>query len=251
MSYKYIMTENLDNVTLITLNRPEKLNALNFGLARELDEELTRIENDDGKQVVIITGAGERAFSSGADIYELVGSSPEELAARQNFRNQATWHIASFRKPIIGAINGLAYGGAALLSSMLDIRIGCERTTFRFLAANYGRVNATWSLPVIVGMAKAKELPNTGRLVKADEAERIGLLNQIVPSGELCHAAIHMAQMIAKNDARMVQGIKRLLYEDIGIGWRDRYDNEMKARESWLTPSQPRESFKEFLSRKG
>ncbi len=251
MSYKYILSESLDGATLITLNRPEKLNALNFGLARDLDEELTRIENDDAARVVILTGAGERAFSSGADIYELVGLSAEELAAHQKFRHESTWHIATFKKPIIGAINGLAYGGAALLSSMLDIRIGCERTAFRFLAANYGRVNSTWSLPAIVGMAKAKELLYTGRLVKADEAERIGLLNQVVASAELRDTAIQMARMIAKNDARMVQGIKRLLHEDIGMGWRDRYDNEKKARENWLTPRHPREAFKEFLSRKG
>ncbi len=251
MSYRYILTENLDGVTLITLNRPEKLNALNFGMARDLDVELTRIENNDAAQVVVLTGAGNRAFSAGADIYEMVGLSPEELAARQDFRQRATWHIATFRKPIIGAINGLAYGGAALLSSMLDIRIGCERTTFRFLAANYGRANSTWSLPIIIGMGKAKELLYTGRLVKAEEAEHIGLLNQVVPSADLRDAAIQMARMIARNDARMVQGIKRLLHDQIGMSWRDRYDNEREARESWLAPTAPREGFREFLNRKG
>lgn len=251
MSYRYILTERLDGVNLITLNRPEKLNALNFGLARELDEELTRIENDAAVKVVVLTGAGERAFSAGADIYEMVGLSAEERAARQEFRSRAVWHIATFGKPIIGAINGLAYGGAALLSSLLDIRIGCERATFRFLAASYGRVNSTWSLPIILGTAKARELLYTGRLVKAEEAERIGLLNQVVPSEELRDAAVHMAQMIAKSDARMVQGIKRLVNEDIGMSLRERYDNELKARESWLTSSDPREAFKDFLSRKG
>ena len=88
-------------------------------------------------------------------------------------------------KPLIGAINGLAYGGAALLSSTLDLRIGCERTQFRFLAASYGRVNSTWSLPLLVGLPKAKELLYTGRVVAAEEAERIGLLNQIVPAARL------------------------------------------------------------------
>jgi enoyl-CoA hydratase/carnithine racemase len=173
------------------------------------------------------------------------------LAERQAFRNHATWHIATFAKPIIGALNGLAYGGAALLSSTLDIRIGCERTAFRFLAASYGRVNSTWSLPVIVGMPKAKELLYTGRLVAADEAERIGLLNQVVPAAKLRDTAIQMAQMIAKNDARMVQGIKRLLHEDIGMDWRERYDNEDEARATWLLAGHPREGFKDFLTRKG
>ena len=252
MPYEYILTEHpADGVALITLNRPEKLNALSFGLARELDDALTQIEHDDGVQAVILTGAGERAFSAGADIHEMAGMSTADLAERQAFRNHATWHLATFAKPIIGAINGLAYGGAALLSSTLDIRIGCERTAFRFLAASYGRVNSTWSLPTIVGMPKAKELLYTGRLVTAAEAERIGLLNQVVPSAELRQTAIEMAQMIAKNDARMVQGIKRLLHEDIGMSWRECYDNEDTARATWLTAGHPREGFKDFLSRKG
>ncbi len=251
MSYKNILTKRMDGVALITLNRPEKLNALSYRLACELDEELTQIENDHTVQVVILTGAGERAFSAGGDIYEMVGLNADELAARGAFRNRFNWHIAAFGKPIIGAINGLAYGGAALLSSMLDIRIGCERTTFRFLAANFGRVNSTWSLSAIIGMPKAKELLYTGRMVKAEEAERIGLLNQVVPSTELRDTAIQMAQTIAKNDARMVQGIKRLLHKGIGMGWRERYDNEQEARATWLTSSHPREGFKEFLNRKG
>src|SRR5712692_7378237 len=89
MGYEYIMTERLDDVALITLNRPEKLNALSFGLARELDEELTRLEDDDAIKAVILTGAGAKAFSAGADIHEMAGLSAEELAQRQEFRNQA------------------------------------------------------------------------------------------------------------------------------------------------------------------
>lgn len=251
MNYKYIVTARQDGIALITLNRPEKLNALSFELMRELDTALTQIETDDTVQVVILTGAGERAFSAGADIHEMAGLSTEELGARQAFRNVATWHIASFAKPIIGAINGLAYGGAALLSSTLDLRIGCERTAFRFLAASYGRVNSTWSLPLLVGLPKAKELLYTGRAVHAEEAEKIGLLNQVVPAATLLDCAFDMARMIAANDGRMVQGIKRLLHEDIGLGWHERYENEEQARATWLTSSHPREGFKAFLSRKG
>ena len=250
MGYEHILSERIDAVALITLNRPDKLNALSYGLMRELDEELTRLEDDDGIKAVILTGAGDKAFSAGADIHEMADLSAADLAERQAFRNRATWHIATFAKPLIGALNGLAYGGAALLSSTLDLRIGCERTKFRFLAASYGRVNSTWSLPVLVGMPKAKELLYTGRDVLADEAERIGLLNQVVPSAKLRDTALAMAAAIAKNDARMVQGIKRLLHEDIGMPWRERYDNEETARTTWLTSAPVREGFKDFLSRK-
>ena len=251
MSYQYILTERVEGAEIITLNRPEKLNALNFALAQELNNELTRIETDDEVKAVILTGTGERAFSAGADIHEMAGMSGEDLAERQTFRNRATWHLAVFPKPVIGAINGLAFGGAALLSSTLDIRIGCERTSFRFLAASYGRVNSSWSLPTIIGLPKAKELLYTGREVKAEEAERIGLLNQVVPSAALLDTAVAMAHMIAKNDDRMVQGLKRLLLEDIGMGYRERYDNEDAARATWLLSGHPREGFKDFLHRKG
>jgi enoyl-CoA hydratase/carnithine racemase len=251
LGYESIATERRDAVALIVLNRPDKLNALSFGLVRELDRELTALEEDESVKVVVLTGAGDKAFSAGADIHEMAGLSEAELAERQAFRSRANWHIAAFAKPIIGALNGLAYGGAALLTSMLDIRIGCERTKFRFLAASYGRVNSTWSLPVLIGMPKAKELLYTGRDVLADEAERIGLLNQVVPAAELRETALAMAASIARNDARMVQGIKRLLHEDIGMPWRERYENEDRARATWLTSPHPRDGFKDFLERKG
>jgi 2-(1,2-epoxy-1,2-dihydrophenyl)acetyl-CoA isomerase len=250
MAYEYILTERFDAVAVITLNRPDKLNALSFPLVRELDDALTKCEADDAVKAVILTGSGDRAFSAGADIHEMAGLSSEELATLQDLRGHATWHIATFAKPLIGAINGLAYGGAALLSSTLDLRIGCERTAFRFLAASYGRVNSSWSLPLLVGLPKAKELLYTGRIVPSEEAERIGLLNQIVPAARLLDSCLEIGQMIAKNDARMVQGLKRLLHEQIGMGWRERYDNEEQARATWLAAGHPREGFKDFLSRK-
>lgn len=251
MSYQNILAERVDQIALITLNRPEKLNAMSYELACEIEAELTKIEIDDAVRVVILTGAGPRAFSAGGDIHQMVKSTPQELAARSEVRGKATWHLASFPKPIIGAINGLAYGAGAQLTSMLDIRIGCEHAEFQFLAAKYGRANSTWSLPLVVGMPKAKELLYTGRLVKAEEAERIGLLNQLVPCAELRQSALDMAKTIADNDPRMVQGIKLLVHDDIGMDWRGRYDNEQSARKTWLKANSPREGFKKFLDRKG
>src|ERR1051325_1768954 len=241
MAYQNILSERIDKVAVITLNRPEKLNALSYELAGELDDELTLIETDDSVRAVILTGAGPRAFSSGGDIHQMGGMTSEDLASRSEFRSQANWHIATFAKPIIGAINGLAYGAGAMLTSMLDIRIGCELSEFRFLAARYGRANSTWSLPLIIGMPKAKELLYTGRAVKAEEALRIGLLNEIVPVAQLRDAAIDMARLISENDPRMVQGIKRLVHEDIGMPWPERFQNEQRARKTSLKANSPRE----------
>jgi enoyl-CoA hydratase/carnithine racemase len=251
MSYQNILSERVEKVAIITMNRPEKLNALSYELAMELEEELGKIEADDAVGAVILTGAGPRAFSAGGDIMQMVKSTPEEMAARTEVRREANWHLATFTKPIIGAINGLAYGAGAQLTTMLDIRIGCEHAEIQFLAAKYGRANSTWSLPLVVGMPKAKELLYTGRPVKAEEAERIGLLNQVVPCAELREVSLAMAKQIADNDPRMVQGIKRLLNDDIGLGWRERFDAEQNARKNKLKANSPREGFKTFLERKG
>ena len=251
MAYQNILSERVDTVAVITLNRPEKLNAMSYELASDLDEELCNIEGDDAVRCVVLTGAGPRAFSSGGDIQQMVKSTPEEMAARMDKRREMNWHLATFNKPIIGAINGIAYGAGAQLTTMLDIRIGCENTEIQFLAAKYGRANSTWSLPLVVGIPKAKELLYTGRPVRAEEAERIGLLNQVVTSAQLLDSSIAMAKQIGENDPRMVQGIKKLLDDGVGTLWRERFDAEQNARKNKLKANSPREGFKAFLERKG
>jgi 2-(1,2-epoxy-1,2-dihydrophenyl)acetyl-CoA isomerase len=251
VSYENILVEKVEGgVGVITLNRPARLNALSYPLTIELDAALTDFENDDDIRAVVITGAGEKAFSAGADIHEMAGISEDELAERGKRRSALTWHLATLKKPTIGAVNGLAYGGAALLSSSLDIRIGCERSSFRFLAATYGRINSSWSLPMVVGWAKAKELLYTARVVTADEAVQMGLLNKIVPADQLRDAAIEMGRQIAGNTPEMVQGIKRLLLEDVGRAWLEMYEAEKTALSTDLKPSPVLEGFKDFLSRK-
>src|ERR687895_2588033 len=100
MTYQNLLTERIDKVALITLNRPEKLNAMSYELARELDAELTKIETDDSVSAVVLTGAGPRAFSAGGVIHQMAKSNDEELARRSEFRTEANWRIATFAKPI-------------------------------------------------------------------------------------------------------------------------------------------------------
>jgi 2-(1,2-epoxy-1,2-dihydrophenyl)acetyl-CoA isomerase len=251
MAYENILFEQSDGVAVVTLNRPQVLNALSMPLTLELDAVISRCEEDDDVKAVVITGAGEKAFSAGADIHEMAELSPEELAERGGQRGAATWHLAACRKPVIGALNGLAYGGGALLASTLDIRLGCERTRFRFLAASYGRINSTWTLSAMIGMPMAKELLYTGRVVEAQEAKEIGLLNRLMPSSELLPAALDMARMIAQNTPSMVQGIKQLLNDGIGRTWEERLEMERDLLSGRLKPAHPREGFKDFLDRKG
>ena len=252
MDYEHLLLDIRDHVGIIKLNRPEVLNAMNRRLFNEIDTAVGQLESDDDVRAIVLTGAGDRAFSAGADIHEMAEQarmdSPPPPDPR---RSEYSWHIAATRKPTIGALNGLAFGGGAVLASSLDIRVGCERTRFRFLAVQYGRVNSTWSLPRQVGWPVAKELLFTARVVGAEEAARIGLLNHLVPSEKLMDKALELAGMIAENDPRMVQGVKELLIRDIGEDWRSHYQNELDAQAGKLAPTPVLEGFKPFLDRKG
>lgn len=252
MSYEHVLVDAVEGgVGVITLNRPQVLNALSFDHARELDEAVTEFEKDPAIKAVVITGSGEKAFCAGADLHEAARVSPEEARKRSGPRAGFTWHLAELRKPTIGAINGLCYGAGAILATSLDIRIGCERTSFRFIAAARGRLNSTWALPVVVGWARAKELLYTARVVEAEEAERIGLVNRLVPSHRLLDEAVAMGRMIAGNNPEMVQGAKQLLHEHIGRGYHAMYDAERAAMGTILHPTSMQEGFAEFYSRKG
>jgi enoyl-CoA hydratase len=249
LAYETLLVTKQDGVGIITLNRPERLNALSTTLFRELDEALTEHEEDDDVRVLLVTGSGKRAFSAGADIHEMVETSRARPGAPDRRPRDWTWHLANYRKPTIGVINGLAYGGGALLSSIFDIRIGCENSSFRFLAVSYSRVNSTWSLPLIVGLPVAKDLLFTGRVVEAEEALRIGLLNKMVPSSELMDAAMEMGRMIAGNDAAAVQSVREILVSDIGLGWKEMMRNEGRTLARTLKAPPPEESFSGFLKK--
>ncbi len=251
MSREAIKTDRVDRVAIVTLNRPEVLNALNLQLVSELDEAITEMERDDGVGAIIITGAGERAFSAGADIHENRELSDERRAVVNEQRSEYTWHLATCAKPVIGAINGLCYGGGTVMATSLDFLVGCERTSFRFLAVNYGQMNATWSLPVMVGLPRAKELLYSGREVFADEAYHMGLINHLVPSEQLIDKAVEIAAGIAKNRVEGVANIKQMLQEHSGLSQEQQYLNEINARSGRFRGLSVEEGFKDFLDRKG
>ncbi|HEU0022678.1 MAG TPA: enoyl-CoA hydratase/isomerase family protein [Dehalococcoidia bacterium] len=251
MTYEFIKTDQVDRVAIITLNRPEVLNALNLGLAREVDQAITDMEADDGVGAIIITGAGERAFSAGADIHENRERSPQEREEAQQERAQHTWHMTTAIKPVIGAVNGLCYGGGTVMATSMDFLIGCQRTSFRFLAVNYGQMNATWSLPRLVGINRAKELLYSGREVFADEAYHIGLINHLVPNEQLMDKAIEVAAGIAKNRAQGVANIKQMLLEHSGQPLEDQFRNEINSRGDRFKGLAVEDGFKDFLERKG
>ena len=140
-------------------------------------------------------------------------------------------------------MNGLAYGGAAVLASSLDIRIGCEKSRFRFLAAAYGRINATWSLGSQVGWPQAKELLFTARIVEAEEAHRIGLLNHLVPRQQLRAKTMEIANMIAGNHRGAVKGVKALLLEQQAESLAARWAAEYRYTTQVMRGAQAKDAF--------
>ena len=252
MAYENIIVERVEGVGVVTLNRPTVLNALSRALSRELDDAIAELEADAQIGAIVFTGAGEKAFSAGADIHEMArlaeeSDPPPEDPGRAGY----AWHIATCTKPTIGAINGLAYGGGAVMAASMDMRVGCENTSFRFLAASYGRVNSTWNLPQQIGWPMAKELLFTARVVQAREAHHMGLLNHLVARDHLMGKAMELAKQIAANDSRMVAGIKQLVLSDLGAGWEEMYRAELEAQRGDLSPTPIAEGFKDFLDRKG
>jgi enoyl-CoA hydratase/carnithine racemase len=251
MSYEHILVEAEDGVGIITLNRPDKLNAMNRLLSRELHDAVKQFDADDGVGCIVITGAG-RAFSAGGDIHEQREDdrrySQEELEAR---RGRGSLDLAASKKPTIGMINGLAYGGAAVLASSLDMRIGCEDSRFRFLAAAYGRINSTWTLPNQVGWPIAKELLFSARVVEAEEAHRIGLLNHLVPRDQLRAKTMELGRQIAGNNRAAVIGIKQLLLKQMTQDLEQQWTEERDFTTHVVRGARAEEAFPEFIARKG
>ncbi len=253
--YEHILVDKEDGVAILTLNRPEVLNAMNNKLSLELYDAAQRVAEDESIGCIVVTGSGERAFTAGGDIHEQRDNdknvSQEERDRIGALRGRGSYELSASPIPTIGMMNGLAYGGGAVLASSLDMRIGCEDTAFRFLAAAYGRINSTWTLPNQVGWPMAKELLFTARIVKAEEAYRIGLLNHLVPRAQLREKTMEIARAIAANDRKSVMGIKTLLLRHMPCDLEGQWSNEKDFTTNVLRGAKAEDAFPEFIARKG
>lgn len=217
-------------VVLLTLNRPEVLNAIDMALARQLKQTLEALAGDDEARCIVMAGAGNRAFSAGFDIKEMEKFDVNGIMQSFLARDPITLLVATHPKPVIAALNGAVYGAGALLSLAADIRIGSPTMRFKVTATMYGAANATWTFPRVVGVAKAKEILMMGREVGGEEAAEIGLLNQLVPEQEVLSTAISMATRIAANPAHGVQGVKQLVDASTDRSIEDAY----RAEFAWM-----------------
>lgn len=209
-----VIFERHDNVAKLTLNRPDKLNALSYALIDELMAHLEEIEADTALQAVILTGAGERAFSAGGDILEFsrsVYAGPDVAVRDFVRRGQAmTARLEAFSKPIIAAVNGLAYGGGCEITEAVHIAIASDRAMFAKPEIVLGMpptFGGTQRLPRLAGRKRALELLLTGDPFTPARALEMGLINAVVPHDDLLPSAFAMARRITRHSPLAVAGI--------------------------------------------
>ncbi|HHV16644.1 MAG TPA: short-chain-enoyl-CoA hydratase [Gelria sp.] len=225
MAYKFILLEKEDGIGILYINRPEAMNALNTGVLEEIIQVAEEISRDDEIQVLIITGAGDRAFVAGADIKEM-----HELTAVKGrefgYIGQAAFRaIEKLEKPVIAAVNGFALGGGCELAMAADIRLASDKAKFGQPEVGLGITpgfGGTQRLPRLVGEGRAMELILTANTIDAEEAYRIGLVNHIYPAATLLDEARKMARKIMGNAPLAVKysksAINKGLQTDIDTG---------------------------------
>lgn len=208
-----ILVEREGRVAILTINRPDKLNALNDQVRNDMLEILGQIEHDDGIGVVVLTGAGEKSFIAGADIGEFAGRTPFDQ--RHAMRSPRIFDVmASYPKPVIAMINGFCLGGGCELAMSCDIRIASEKARFGQPEINLGLIpggGGTQRMPRLVGAGHALRLILTGDMINAAEAKEIGLVEIVVPAEELRAKTLEIANKIASKSPLTIKVAKEAI----------------------------------------
>ncbi|RLI04554.1 crotonase [Candidatus Bathyarchaeota archaeon] len=220
-TYKTIIVEKKDGVAKITINRPQVLNAINKEVAEDVGSALEELRKDDSVKVVVITGAGDKAFSAGADVSMLKGLKPLEIREVLWYAVEKMFEvIRKFEKPVIAAVNGFALGGGCELAISCDIIIASEKARFGVPEINLG-ILPGWGgmsrLAMMVGLHKAKELVLTGDMISAQEAEKIGLVNKVVPAEKFEEAVNELATKLASKSPITLKLGKEAINRGLGI----------------------------------
>ncbi len=200
MTYETITTETRGAVTLITLNRPKALNALNAQILDELIQAFEAYQADDGQRCAVLTGSGEKAFAAGADIKEMADKPMADFYVEDFFSRWTSHIVKAVRKPWIAAVNGFALGGGCELAMMADFILASDSAKFGQPEIKLGvapGMGGSQRLTRAVGKSKAMEMCLTGRMMDAEEAERAGLVARIVPAADLLDEAMKSASAIA------------------------------------------------------
>jgi enoyl-CoA hydratase len=208
MEYKNILLDFKEHIAVVTLNRPDKLNALNHETLVELKEVFEILKSDENVFVVIVTGSGEKAFVAGADISEINKLNMLEGKVFAEFGQEVFSFIDKFDKPVIAAINGFALGGGCELALSCHIRLASENAKFGQPEVNLGIIpgyGGTQRLARLINSGRAMEMILTADLIDANEALRIGLVNKVYPQNDLMNKAFEMAAKIASKGQQAIR----------------------------------------------
>lgn len=211
MKWETIELAKEGHTGIIMINRPKAANALNMQLAKDMKSVLEFAEQDDDIWAAILTGAGDRAFCAGADMKERLDMSESDYAKQRAIIIKTFKTLDHFPKPIIAAVNGVAVGGGLIFALHSDIIYMSDTAKLSMAEVRLGLVGGTVNLPRMIGKHKAKELLFTGRTITAQEAYELGIVNKVVPAGELMQYARNIADEITQNAPFAVQQAKKLL----------------------------------------
>lgn len=257
ISPKSFLYELKDGVATITLNRPERLNALTFEVYRELSDAFLALRAESAARVVVITGAG-RAFCSGGDVHDIIG----ELFARDmegllEFTRMTCELIKNIRElptPVIAKLNGTTAGAGACIALAADIRLASEDAKIAFLFVKVGLsgadMGAAYLLPRVVGLSKATELLYTGDFISALEAERIGLYNRVVAAEKLDEVCDEFAGRLAAGPAFALAKTKEMLNRELNMNLETALECEAQAQAICMQHPDYREAYEAFVGKR-
>lgn len=241
----------------ITLNRPERLNALTFEVYRELANTFAELRTETDVRTVVITGAG-RAFCSGGDVHDIIGElfsrDMEGLLEFTRMTCELVRNIRALGKPVIASLNGTTAGAGACIALASDIRIAAEEAKIAFLFVKVGLsgadMGAAYLLPRVVGLSKATELLYTGDFISAQEAERIGLYNRVVPGDQLSAITLELAERLARGPAFALAKTKELLDREAHLSFNAALECEAQAQAICMQHPDYREAYEAFVNKR-
>lgn len=247
-----ILLDRRGLIALVTVNRPDKLNALNIQTRLELAEALDELRNDGEIRVVVITGAGEKAFVAGADINEFAGRTAIQQRAVMKARSIFT-AAEDFPKPIIAMINGFCLGGGCELALSCDIRVASDRARFGQPEINLGIIpggGGTQRLTRLIGEGKAMQMILTGEMIDASEAHRLGLVNEVHPASELEARTFELANRIAEKSPVALAMAKTAVKNAARMNIREGLDQEIDLFALCFSSEDKEEGVRAFLEKR-
>ena len=249
-----ILTACADGVATLTLNRPEARNALDMTMRRDLEAALTALDGDTDVRVLVVRGAGEH-FSSGGDVKLMRENTmtAAEGQSRVEAINRAITALARFRAPTIAMVDGAAVGAGCNLALACDLVVASDRARFGEVFARIGLIpdaGGTYFLPRRVGVARAKELVFTADIIEAREAERIGLVNRVVPAADLERETLALARRIADGPPRVLAAAKTLLDRAPGLDLESALHWEALTQGAMIAAADHREGLRAFFEKR-